>query len=81
MKTIRKYTAPTNVSSFEPYGTVWIAEKDNGSKVWVQTSEDETKPQWVRAGDIVENYFIRGEVPAEWASQWSTLIHIYNKKE
>jgi len=76
MKTIHKYTVPTNVSSLEPYSTIWIAEKDGGTQVWIQTSRDENKPKWVRAGEIIEHYFIEGEVPPAWLS----ILGVYNDK-
>jgi hypothetical protein len=58
---IVKYTTPTNLSSFEEYGTVWITEKDNGTIVWMQTSKDSTEPKWIRIGDIIEHYIISGK--------------------
>lgn len=76
MKIVHKYAMPSNVASYEEYATVWIAEKDSGTQVWVQTSKDENKPYWVRAGDIIEYYFIKGEIPPAWLS----ILSIYNKK-
>lgn len=76
MKTIHKYTTPTNLSSCEEYATIWIAEKDKGTQVWIQTSKDENKPHWVRAGDIIENYFIKGEFPPAWLS----ILGVYNDR-
>jgi len=76
MNIIQKYTIPTNVSSFEEYSTIWIAQKEDGAQVWIQASKDENKPQWVRAGDVIEQYFVKQGIPPAWLS----ILGIYNKK-
>ena len=51
-----KYSRPTYLSR-APRKTVWFADMEDGVEIFVQASEDESKPQWLRAGKFLENAF------------------------
>lgn len=57
MKLIKKIVAPTKHCS-EPYLTVWIADKDEGTQIWIQTSSDISAPQWERYGNLFEQMWL-----------------------
>ena len=54
MDVTRKFSCPTNLSSFEEYGTIWIADMENGIQIWIQTSKESNNPKWIRLGDLLE---------------------------
>lgn len=58
MIVIEKIVAPSNRSSKEALGTVWIADLESGKEVWVQVSQDQENPKWKRLGDLYEELFI-----------------------
>ncbi len=46
-------TAPCSLNT-EPYLCEWHADLQSGMEIWIQTSEDESKPKWVRLGSLYE---------------------------
>ncbi len=54
MHIIYRMNAPT-VHCYEPYSTQWRIRTDRGTEAcYIQTSKDESKPNWERLGDILE---------------------------
>lgn len=56
MKLIKKIVAPTK-HCIEPYLTVWIADKDEGRQIWIQTSDGDA-PNWERYGNLFEEMWL-----------------------
>lgn len=52
----KKLHVPTNLFSLAPYGTQWIADMENGTQLWIQTSQDQKHPKWVRMGEFLETF-------------------------
>ena len=46
-------TAPCSLNT-EPYLTEWHADLESGMEIWIQTSEDQENPKWVRLGYLYE---------------------------
>ena len=56
-------TAPCSLNT-EPYLTEWHADLESGMEIWIQTSEDQENPKWVRLGNLFEKIWLntsRGE--------------------
>ncbi len=67
-------TAPCSLNT-EPYLTEWHADLESGMEIWIQTSEDESNPKWVRLGSLFERCWkigsqwpidINGEFTVKW---------------
>lgn len=52
----KKLCVPTNLFSFAPYGTRWIADLESGTQLWIQTSRKSENPKWVRMGEFLESF-------------------------
>lgn len=52
-----RYTSPTKFDGAE-YGQIWerILE-DFTHELWIQTSQDEANPSWIRIGSFLEKVF------------------------
>ncbi len=63
---IKKIVAPSKLCC-EPYLTEWHANLESGMQIWIQTSEDETNPKWIRFGDLYEMSVLkyRSDYPEE----------------
>lgn len=57
----RMFSVPTNLSSFEDFGTFWVADFEEGAQVWIQTSFDKNEPKWIRYGDWCEKMILAKE--------------------
>lgn len=57
MHIVDRYSRPTSVC-VEPFLTLWRVKQDDSSHViYVQTSKDETFPEWVKMSDVLEGAF------------------------
>lgn len=54
----KKLCIPTNLFSFAPYGTRWIADLESGTQLWIQTSRKPNNPKWVRMGEFLESSYL-----------------------
>jgi len=61
---INKIIAPENLSHKESFGTTWIADLEGGKQVWIQTSKDDDKPNWIRLGLLYEELFVKNPLGA-----------------
>ncbi len=50
-------TAPCSLNT-EKYLCEWHADLESGMEIWIQTSEDENNPKWVRLGHLLEIIWI-----------------------
>ncbi len=56
MHIINRINEPTPFC-YEPYTTQWRIQKQDGTELcYIQASMDESKPNWVKYGDILEHY-------------------------
>lgn len=46
-------TAPCSLN-VEPYLCEWHGDLETGIEIWIQTSEDQENPKWMRLGNILE---------------------------
>lgn len=53
MGDMKHYSAPTNLHK-QPFLSVWKMEEVRDTLCYIQISEDESKPIWMRYGDVVE---------------------------
>lgn len=74
-----KYHAPSNLVSHEPYLTVWIAELEDGKKMWIQTSADADATKWKRMGEFLEEILINDSISGEDAVNLLKVISKKNK--
>lgn len=51
-------TAPCSLNT-EPYLCEWHADLESGMEIWIQTSEDQEHPLWVRLGMLFEKCYIK----------------------
>ena len=49
----KHYFIPTNLNK-EPFLSVWKLEDERDTICYIQVSEDENQPIWMRYGDVVE---------------------------
>ena len=49
----KHYSVPINLNK-EPFLSVWHLEEPNETLCYIQISEDENKPVWMRYGDTIE---------------------------
>ncbi len=57
MEVIMKYVSPSN-QCHAPQGQRWLADKEDGLELWLQTSDNETEPKWRRYGAVIEEQMI-----------------------
>lgn len=51
-----KYTHPTPYD-YHPYGTLWLFMEQSNQQMYIQLSEDENDPMWLRMGFFLETIF------------------------
>ncbi len=49
----KHFLLPTNLNK-DPYLSVWWMEENNPCAFFIQISEDENNPLWIKCGDILE---------------------------
>lgn len=49
----RNYYSPTQLAK-EPFLTVWHMENPSDTICWIQCSEDQEKPNWLKFGEVFE---------------------------
>ena len=59
----KHYSIPNNLSK-EPYLSVWWMENYEPTAFFMQVSEDENHPIWLKFGDILE-LIMRGELDSD----------------
>lgn len=60
MNIIRKIIAPTK-QCHEDYLTIWVADLEKGSEIYLQTSKETEKPEWQRLGNLFEEMILEQE--------------------
>lgn len=54
MHIVHRFSFPT-AYTFEPYGTQWhVIRADQTTICYMQMSKNESKPKWIRMGDVLE---------------------------
>lgn len=53
---LMKYHKPTKQND-EPYGTIWNANLEVGTELWIQIGEPDV--EWVRLGDLYEKTYLK----------------------
>jgi len=51
---IKKMTTNPCSLNKEKYLCEWHSDLESGMEIWIQTSEDEGNPKWVRLGNLLE---------------------------
>ncbi len=74
----RKLCVPTNLFSFAPYGTRWLADLESGNQLWIQTSENPKHPKWVRLGEFLESFCLNN--PDEFQETLRFILDFNTKK-
>ena len=75
----KKHFPPTNLFSFAPYGTRWIADLESGTQLWIQTSRKPDNPKWVRMGEFLETFYLHNMDSFD--ETLKTMLDLYTPSE